>query len=83
MLASPPSSPLPSVTKNYIYDAAGNVSNDGVHTYPYDEGNRLVSVDGGATAQYAYDENNRRYKKTVGSAVNSLRLGRLAASRRA
>lgn|GEM_PF-1973361 len=54
---------------SYTYDAAGNVTNDGVHTYQYDAEDRLVNVDGGATAQYAYDQNNRRYKKTVGSAV--------------
>jgi RHS repeat-associated protein len=57
------------VTKNYSYDATGNVTNDGVHSHTYDGENRLVSVDGGVTAQYAYDQNNRRYKKTVGSTV--------------
>ena len=51
------------------YDAAGNVINDGMHTYQYDSENRLVSVDGGATASYGYDQQNRRYKKTVGSTV--------------
>jgi RHS repeat-associated protein len=53
----------------FTYDAAGNVTNDGVHTYQYDAENRPVNVDGGGTAQYAYDQHNRRYKKTVGSAV--------------
>jgi RHS repeat-associated protein len=56
-------------TVNYTYDAAGNVTNDGVHTYEYDSENRIVSVDGGLTASYAYDDQNRRYKKTVGSTV--------------
>ena len=56
-------------TVNYTYDAAGNVSNDGVHSYTYDSENRLVSVDGGSTAQYSYDHQNRRYKKTIGSTV--------------
>ena len=56
-------------TVTYYYDAAGNVINDGSHTYVYDADNRVVSVDGGSTAQYAYDQNNRRIKKTVGSAV--------------
>jgi RHS repeat-associated protein len=56
-------------TVNYVYDAAGNVTNDGVHTYQYDSENRIVSVDGGSTANYAYDNQNRRYKKTIGSAV--------------
>ena len=51
---------------NYTYDAAGNVTNDGAHSYTYDAENRLVSVDGGATAQYGYDQSNRRIKKTIG-----------------
>ena len=45
------------------------MTNDGVHSYTYDGENRPVSVDGGATAQYSYDQNNRRYKKAVGSFV--------------
>jgi len=69
-----PTNQLQSVTtsgvmKNYSYDAAGNVTNDGVHTYQYDAENRMVSVDGGATAQYSYDQNNRRIKKVIGSAI--------------
>jgi RHS repeat-associated protein len=56
-------------TVNYTYDAAGNVTSDGVHSYTYDSENRLVSVDGGSTAQYSYDDLNQRYKKTVGSTV--------------
>src|SRR5438309_10878598 len=36
-------------TVNYTYDAAGNVTNDGVHSYGYDSENRIVSVDGGST----------------------------------
>ena len=31
--------------------------------------NRLVSVDGGATASYAYDRSNQRYRKTTGGAT--------------
>jgi RHS repeat-associated protein len=56
-------------TVSYSYDAAGNVTNDGVHTYGYDSENRLVNVDGGSTASYSYDDQNRRYKKTVGSSI--------------
>jgi RHS repeat-associated protein len=55
-------------TKNHAYDAAGNVTNDGTHTYAYDAENRLESVDGGSTGQYFYDYQNRRVKKVVGSA---------------
>ncbi|MFY9570171.1 MAG: hypothetical protein WAV20_02055 [Blastocatellia bacterium] len=54
-------------TVNYTYDAAGNVTWDGVHNYSYDAANRLVSVDSGATAQYKYDHQNRRVTKIVGS----------------
>lgn len=56
-------------TVSYTYDAAGNVTNDGTHSYAYDSENRLVSVDLGSTATYAYDASNRRYKKTVSGAV--------------
>ena len=47
-------------TVNYTYDSAGNVTNDGAHTYIYDSENRIVSVDSGTTT-YAYDDQNRRY----------------------
>src|SRR5262249_13102819 len=54
-------------TLNYTYDANGNLTNDGVHSYTYDAENRLVKVDNGTTAQYWYDHENRRIKTTVGS----------------
>jgi RHS repeat-associated protein len=50
-----------------LYDANGNVTNDGAHTYIYDAENRVVSVDSGFTATYNYDHQNRRIKTTVGS----------------
>jgi RHS repeat-associated protein len=56
-------------TLNYTYDANGNVTSDGVHSYAYDSVNRVVSVDSGSTASYSYDHQNRRYKTTVGSAI--------------
>jgi len=56
-------------TVNYSYDANGNLTNDGVHSYTYDSENRLVNVDPGGVASYAYDHKNRRYKTTVGSIV--------------
>ncbi len=55
-----------SSTVNYTYDANGNVTNDGAHTYIYDGENRVVSIDGG-TAQYRYDPQNHRVCKIVGS----------------
>jgi RHS repeat-associated protein len=66
-----PTNQITSVTQgstvNYSYDSAGNVTNDGAHSFTYDAENRVVSVDGGATATYGYDHQNRRVKKTVGS----------------
>jgi YD repeat-containing protein len=56
-------------TTNYLYDAAGNVTNDGSHAYQYDAENRIVNVDSGATAQYAYNQSNQRYKKVTGGAT--------------
>jgi RHS repeat-associated protein len=53
------------VINNYTYDAAGNVTNDGAHSYQYDAENRLVNVDSGATAQYWYDHQNRRIVKLI------------------
>jgi len=32
----------------YSYDAAGNMTWDGTHTYTYDAENRIISMDGGA-----------------------------------
>jgi YD repeat-containing protein len=53
-------------TVNYTYDANGNVTNDGVHTYVYDAENRVASVDSG-TVQYRYDHQNRRVCKIAGA----------------
>jgi RHS repeat-associated protein len=53
-------------TINYTYDSAGNLTNDGAHSYTYDAENRLVAVDGGATAKYYYDFQNRRVMKVSG-----------------
>lgn len=61
----------PSPGIGYTYDAAGNLTNDGAHSYTYDAENRIVSVDGGATAQYAYDTSNQRYKKVTGGATTN------------
>lgn len=48
-------------TSGYAYDAAGNMTNDSIHTYGYDAENRIKSMDGGGT--YVYDGNGLRIKK--------------------
>ena len=50
----------------FIYDAKGNLANDGPNGYTYDEENRLIAVTRGTTsANYTYDAFNRRVSKTV------------------
>lgn len=54
----------------FIYDAAGNLSNDFVHSYQYDAEGNLLKVDGGTTASYAYSPLNRRVEtRTNGGAT--------------
>lgn len=49
------------------YDAAGNVTADGTHTYTLDAENRLIQVDNGTTASYVYNANGERVRKTTGA----------------
>lgn len=64
-----------SVHNIYQYDAAGNMTYDGSHTYFYDAENRIIQVGGTlgncstATTCYAYDAEGNRVQKIVGSAV--------------
>ena len=55
--------------RQHAYDAAGNVTSDGAHTYTYDGEHRLTQVDGGGSIAYGYDYANRRIKKVSGGAV--------------
>ena len=52
------------VAKTYSYDAAGNVTSDGIHSYSYDDRRRLVSVNSGA-ATYVHNGQGQRVKKDV------------------
>jgi len=58
-------------TKNYSYDANGNLTNDGVHVYTYDAENRLRTGDWGTAnqASYVYDYANRRIKKYTNATI--------------
>jgi RHS repeat-associated protein len=51
----------------YTYDAPGNMTNDGFHTYKYDAEGNIISVDSGSTAQYVYNALNQRVRSVVGS----------------
>jgi RHS repeat-associated protein len=55
------------LTAPYQYDAAGNLTNDGTHSYGYDAEDRLTQVDGGGTASYVYDANGQRVEKVTAS----------------
>lgn len=47
----------------YAYDAAGNLTSDGVHHYSYDGEGNLLAVDSGSTATYVYDAMNHRVRE--------------------
>ena len=48
---------------SYSYDADGNITGDGIHSYQYSQANRLANVDSGGTATYTYDGDGRRVIK--------------------
>jgi RHS repeat-associated protein len=59
---------------SHSYDSAGNLLNDGSHSYFYDAENRLIQVDGTfgtcsspTTACYVYNASGQRVRKTTGS----------------
>ncbi|HKO42108.1 MAG TPA: RHS repeat-associated core domain-containing protein [Pyrinomonadaceae bacterium] len=46
----------------YVYDAVGNLTNDGLHSYGFDGDNRIKSVDG-VSDVYRYDGEGNRVRK--------------------
>lgn len=50
------------MAKTYTYDAAGNVTSDGLHAYLYDDRGRLVDVDA-AAATYEHNGQGQRVRK--------------------
>ncbi|PYY23948.1 MAG: hypothetical protein DMG62_05735 [Acidobacteria bacterium] len=68
-------------TKNQIadsgfsYDAAGNLTSDGMNTYAYNAANQLTSVNAGV-GTYTYDYGNVRVRKDTGSTYTEyIRVG--------
>jgi RHS repeat-associated protein len=55
--------------KGVGFDASGNMTSDGNHTYAYDAENRLISIDGGQTATYTYGADGLRVRSSVGSTI--------------
>jgi len=52
----------------YVYDANGNLINDGEYSYQYNAQDRLIAVDEGAIGEYRYNALGQRiYKKGLGS----------------
>jgi RHS repeat-associated protein len=49
---------------SYIYDANGNTTNDGVHSFGYDARNRLIDVDAG-DIKYQLNALGQRVQKTL------------------
>jgi RHS repeat-associated protein len=48
----------------WSYDAAGNLLNDGSHSYTYDAENKIANVD--SVSAYVYDGEGQRVRKLVG-----------------
>jgi len=55
-----------------VYDANGNLINDGVNTYQWDARNRLMGISGGTTATFNYDALGRRIQKTISTQSSAL-----------
>jgi RHS repeat-associated protein len=49
-------------TSGYAYDAAGNLTNDTIHTYGFDAENKMKTVDG-VSGVYGYDGDGNRVRK--------------------
>jgi RHS repeat-associated protein len=54
----------------FSYNAAGDLTGDGFHSYSYDAEGNLLQVDAGSTATYVYDALNHRVRTQDGSGTN-------------
>ena len=51
-------------TSGFVYDSAGNLTNDTIHAYTFDAENKISKVD--AVTAYTYDGEGQRVRKLVG-----------------
>jgi hypothetical protein len=51
----------------FSYDAAGDMTDDGNHSYTYDAEGHITAVDSGTTATYTYDGDGNRVEKSTGT----------------
>jgi hypothetical protein len=58
-------------TSGFTYDAAGDLTDDGTHSYQYDAEGRLISVDHGTTASYVYNALGWRVEKQAGGRIRN------------
>ena len=63
---SPTTCAVPAPPPEFTYDAGGNLTGDGTHTYPWDAENRLQSVDNGTTVSFVYNALGQRVEKSAG-----------------
>jgi YD repeat-containing protein len=54
-----------------VYDQAGNLVDDGTHTYTWDARGQLVAIDGPTQATFVYDPFGRRTAKTIDGATTT------------
>jgi len=52
-------------TANLFYDANGNMTSDGTHSYTWNARNQLKLIDAGTTASFVYDPFGRRVNKAI------------------
>jgi RHS repeat-associated protein len=57
-------------TAGFSYDDAGNLLNDGLHSYAYDAENKVVKVDGNQS--YIYDGEGKRVRKLIGENIRMI-----------
>ncbi len=60
----------------YTYDASGDLTSDGTHTYQYDAEGRMISVDNGTTASYVYNALGERPEADVGGSYTEYVFGK-------